>query len=44
MYGPKKLAPEEVAEEAGVTEDQAVNVLDFLIDNGWMLGRYVDFN
>lgn len=43
-YGPKKLRAAEIAEERDVTEEQAMEVIDYLVSNGWMLGRYVEFN
>lgn len=39
-----KVTPIEVAESVGVSEDQAADVLDYLITNGWMDGTLVQFN
>ena len=41
---PQRLRASDVAEERDVTEEQAMEVIDYLVENGWMLGRYVQFN
>lgn len=39
---PNKLRPEDVEEDIGVDQEDVELVLDYLIRNGWMLGRYVE--
>lgn len=44
MPVPEKLTPIEIADKTGVSEDQVADVLDYLVSEGWMLGRFVEFN
>lgn len=40
----EKLSPKELAEETGITEDEAAEVLEHLIKEGWLFQKYITFN
>lgn len=44
MTKPEKLTPVDVSEETGVPEDDVAEVMHYLVKEGWMLGRFVQFN
>lgn len=43
MTRPEPLTPEDVSENCDVSASQAAEVLDYLVEEGWMLGKFIEF-
>lgn len=42
MAAPKKITPAEIAEETGVEQSKVKDVLFYLVEEGWLIQRYID--